>query len=265
MATPKSRGRIPAVALAAAVTLAALFAAPALANDLDLQPKVWNVNWEHSNGTVSALLRGPELDEIDLSSIVLIGTDGTALPLEPLRARLDGNHVRAFFAMSEAIDTLDTPQPGEVHEITIEFMQDGELQSLTFEIRVVGPGGPNGPDGPGPGGDLNLDIKSGVWNVNWEHSNGNVIAFIRGPNLADIDLDSIFLVGTDPAADPLEPFRVRRLRNHVRAFFHKSDAIATLDDPAPGEMHEVTILLDVDGVETELTDFVRIVGPAPAP
>ena len=122
-----------------------------------------------------------------------------------------------------------------------------------------------GPDGPGAPGDLNLAMKPDVWNINWEHAAGTVIAFIRGPNLEDSDLDSIFLVGTDPAADPLEPLRVRRLRNHVRAFFLKSAAFATLDDPARGEVHEVTIVLLVDGVETELTDFVRIVGPAPAP
>jgi hypothetical protein len=263
--------------MTAAALIATLLAAPALAKNgqgkgpkkpageltLELQPKTWNVNWEHSNGTVSALLRGPDLDEIDLSSIVLIGTDGAAPPLDPLRARLEGNHVRAFFAMSEAIGTLDTPQAGEIHEVVIEFMQGDDLQSLTFDIRVVGTGGPGGPGGPGAQGDLNLALRPDVWNVNWEHSAGNVIAFIRGPNLEDIDLDSIVLVGTDPAADPLEPLRARRRRNHVRAFFLKSAAFATLDDPVRGEVHEVKIVLLVDGVETELTDFVRIVGPAP--
>src|SRR5262245_6398259 len=35
----------------------------------ELQPDVWNTNWAHSRGSVSALFRGTGVDQIDLGSI----------------------------------------------------------------------------------------------------------------------------------------------------------------------------------------------------
>jgi len=107
---------------------------------LQIQPDSWNTNWAHSSGTVTALIRGDGLSKVDLKSIVLIGTDTTAAPLPAQRAALTGNHIRAWFAMSDAYKTLDTPKPGERHKITIELMADGTKTDLTAQIRVVGPG-----------------------------------------------------------------------------------------------------------------------------
>jgi hypothetical protein len=90
---------------------------------------------------VSAFIRGSGFERIDLDSIVLIGTDPAAEPLEPTRVDRQGNHVRAFFAQSAAIGILDTPQPGEVHTLTIELTVEGEPVTLTADVRVVGPPG----------------------------------------------------------------------------------------------------------------------------
>jgi hypothetical protein len=108
---------------------------------LQIQPDSWNTNWPHSAGTVTALISGDGLSKVDLKSIVLIGTDTTAAPLHAQRANLTGNHIRAWFAMSDAFKTLDTPKPGERHKITIELMADGTKTDLTDQIRVVGPSG----------------------------------------------------------------------------------------------------------------------------
>ena len=132
------------------------------------------------------------------------------------------------------------------------------------------PAKPEKPDKGGkgrPGGDLRLEIQPDVWNTNWVRSNGTVTALIRGSNLGAVDLDSIVLVGTDPAAEELEPLRVQRVGNHIRAFFAKDDAFETLDTPAPGEVHEIIIRLtvvvaDAPDVEKELKDTIRVVGPA---
>jgi hypothetical protein len=107
--------------------------------ELEIQPDHWNVNWKHSQGTVTALIRGDGLGQIDLDSFELVGTDATAAPVAALRAKRSGNHVRAFFAQSEAIATLDTPKAGESHEITIRFSGPGGASELTDTIRVVGP------------------------------------------------------------------------------------------------------------------------------
>lgn len=107
----------------------------------DMQPDAWNTNWTRSSGTVSAFIRGSGFDRIDLDSIVLIGTDPGADPLAPSRVDRQGNHIRAFFAKPAAIGILDTPRPGEVHMLTIELTVEGELVTLTTQVRVVGPPG----------------------------------------------------------------------------------------------------------------------------
>jgi uncharacterized membrane protein len=230
---------------------------------VELQPAVWNTNYDHSAGTVSAVIRGGDLGEIDLDSIVLVGTDDSEEPVEALRATRQGNHIRVFFAKDDALASLDTPSRGEVHEVTIEFTmgEDDVETSLTDEVRIVGPGGGDG--GGDDEVDLDLAIQADRWNVNWARSNGTVSALIRGEGLDDIDLDSIELVGTDPDAEPLPALRATRTGNHVRAFFAKDDAFATLDTPKPGEVHEIIIRLSAGGDEDEeLTDRIRVVGPS---
>lgn len=107
---------------------------------LELQPQSWNFNWSHSSGTVTAFIRGDGLGDIDLDSIELIGTDAAALPVAALRAKKSGNHVRAWFSMSEAFATLDTPVRGERHEIIIRFDGADGVTELTDTIKVVGSG-----------------------------------------------------------------------------------------------------------------------------
>src|SRR5262245_44233087 len=72
----------------------------------ELQPDVWNTNYAHSEGTVSALIRGSDLGQIHLDSIVLVGTDDAEGPVKALRATRQGNNIRAFFAKDDAIDSL---------------------------------------------------------------------------------------------------------------------------------------------------------------
>jgi hypothetical protein len=228
---------------------------------LELQPDVWNTNWEHSGGTVSAKITGNDLAAIDLGSIVLVGTDPAAAPLPALRAELHGNHVRAFFAKDDALATLDTPARGELHRVEVEFDQDGAPQSLVDTVRIVGPGGDDDDGDDEEEVDLRLDIQPDAWNLNWRKSRGTVTALIRGDGLSTIDLTSIVLVGTDPAAAPLPALRAKLSGNHVRAWFSQSAALATLDTPKRGEAHEVTIRLTADGAEVELVDEIRIVGP----
>jgi len=224
---------------------------------LAIQPDVWNTNWSHSQGTVSALIDGSDLDKIDLSSIVLIGkTGGTPVPAQ--RAQLAGNHVRAFFLQSAAIASLDHPKSGDVVQVTVQFTIAGASKSLTGQVRIVGPGG-----GGGGGGEvhLTLQIQPDSWNTNWPHSSGTVTALIRGDGLSKVDLKSIVLIGTDHAAAPLPAQRATLTGNHIRAWFAMSDAFKTLDTPKPGERHKITIELMADGVKTDLTAQIRVVGP----
>ncbi|HKH49619.1 MAG TPA: hypothetical protein VKM72_33575 [Thermoanaerobaculia bacterium] len=236
---------------------------PGASLSAELQPDVWNTNYDHSEGTVSAVIRGDGLGDVNLDSIVLVGTDDAEEPVAALRATRQGKQIRAFFAKDDAIASLDTPTRGEVHEVTIQFTvgEDDTEKNLTDKVRIVGEDGGGDDDGEEEV-DLDLAIQADHWNVNWKNnSNGTVSALIRGEGLEDIDLDSIELVGTDPDAEPLEALRATRTGNHVRAFFAKDDAFATLDTPKPGEQHEITITLIVAGEDQELTDKIRVVGP----
>jgi uncharacterized protein YjbI with pentapeptide repeats len=225
---------------------------------LQMQPDVWNTNWSHSSGTVSAMITGSNLNKIDLSSITLSGKTG-GTPVTPQRTQLAGNNLRAFFRQSDAIGSLDKPKPGTTVDVTIQLTIDGTSKTLTAHIRIVGPnGGGGGDDGET---DLTLEIQPDSWNTNWPRSNGTVSALITGGDLSKVDLKSIVLIGTDAAAAPLSAQRASRSGNHVRAFFSMADAYKTLDTPKPGEKHKITIELSVGGTKTDLTYQIRVVGP----
>jgi hypothetical protein len=227
----------------------------------ELHPSTWNTNWEHAQGTVQVFLRGRDAGKVDLDSIELVGEGGS---IEPRSARLAGGQVVAHFTKQDAIGLLNDPERGDTPTLTLEFTVDGTAKELTLRVRIVGEGG-------GGGGttetNVRLDVKPDSWNVNWSNSAGTVEAFLRGTGLQNIDLDSIELLGDDAAAAPVEAVSARLSGNHILARFPKGEAFDSLDDPDPGERHEVKIRFSVegeDGASTEktLTDTVVIVGPA---
>ena len=230
-----------------------------------IQPDVWNTNYDHSEGTVSVVIRGGSVGDIDTDSIALTGSDDGAEALEPVRVQVTRTQVRAFFAKSDAIALLDSPERGETHELTVELsVGEGEAattKSLTVDVRIVGPGSGDDDDGDGEDDELEAEIQPSTWNTNWANSAGTVSVKITGDNLGDVDLKSIVLVGTDTEAEPLKALRASKTGNHIRAFFAKKDAIKTLDTPTAGETHDVIIRFKVGDAETELTDVVRITGP----
>lgn len=105
---------------------------------VSIQPDSWNLNWAQSSGTVSAKIEGAGFDQIDPSSIVLVGTDPLVPALVPLRSERKGNHVRATFAKPAALATLDTPTVGESHLMAVEFLLGGAPGSLTDTVQIVG-------------------------------------------------------------------------------------------------------------------------------
>lgn len=233
---------------------------------LQLSPNTWNLNYEHSAGTVTALIRGQGFRDVILDSIVLVGDAMDAEPLEPVSASRQGNHVRARFAKSEVLGLLDEPENGSVHTVALQFEVDGvdELQELTAQVRIVGPDDEEDDEGEDEEelGNLSLQLSPSSWNTNWDKANGHVTAFIRGTGLSAIDTDSVELEGDNPEADPLPADFARLEGSHVRAQFPKSEVLDLLDDPDPGETHTVTVrFTSDDGAEThELQADVRVVG-----
>jgi hypothetical protein len=225
--------------------------------NLQIQPATWNLNWEHSSGLVSALIRGADAADIDTDSVVLVCELGTEV--QPVRVQLAGGQLRAFFLKSDAIGCLDDPDPREVHEVTVRFTVDGgAAQELTADVRIVGaPGG--GDDEDDTADEVDAQVQPNTWNVNWAHADGTVSILLRG-DITDVDEDTIVLVGS--AGTEVQPVSVKRVGNHIRARFPMDEAFASLDDPDSGEVHEIVVkFMDDAAASHEITLRVRIVGP----
>lgn len=245
---------------------------------LSLDPGEWNLNYDRSQGTVEAFLRGEGFDLVDLDTIEMEG-DGDGGPLAAESASRQGDHVHARFAKNRVLDLLADPAPGSMHTVVVTFMEAGGDERFELEAQVTianddeeDDGEDDGEDGEDDEGEddegddavveLTLDMQPDSWNTNWLRSNGTVSALIRGSGFDRVDLDSIVLVGSDPAAGELAPERADAQGNHVRAFFAQSDAFLTLLDGDTGQTHVITIRFTVEGEEMELTDTIRTVGPA---
>ena len=224
---------------------------------LQFQPNVWNVNWERSAGSVSALIRGADAADVDRDSIVMLCEGGEEL--EPVRVQGSGGQIRALFLHSDAIECLDDPDPREVHEVTVRFTVDGgAAEELTANVRIVGPPG-GGDDENDTADEVRAQVQPKTWNVNWANAQGTVSILLMG-DVTDVDLDTIVLVGS--AGTEVQPVDVRRVGNHVRARFPMDEAFDSLDDPDPGETHEIEVkFLDEAAASHEITLRVRIVGP----
>lgn len=233
---------------------------------LQLSPNTWNLNYDHSSGTVTAFIRGQGFRDVILDSIVLVGDNPDAEPLEPVGATREGDHVRARFAKNQVLDILDEPENGSVHTVILRFEVDGvdEVQELTADVRIVGSddGGDDGEDDGEELGDLSLQLSPSNWNLNYDHANGNVTAFIRGTGLDAIDTDSVEMVGDNPDADPLPASTARLEGNHIRAQFPKNRVLGLLDEPKKGSTHTVIVqFTSGDGAEShQLEAQVKVVG-----
>jgi hypothetical protein len=228
---------------------------------LDIAPKQWNVNYDHSSGSVTAFIRGAGFELIDPASVTLVGDAGE---LSSFDSSTQGNHVRSRFRKSGVLDVLEDPESGTTHTVIVRFSGlDGSGPfELTAQVLVLG--GPSDDeeeegeeDDPEAGIDLSLSIQPQKWNTNFPKSNGTVSALIRGDGWDRVDLDSVVLVGD---AGEVASADVRAQGNHVRARWSMPDAWSVLEDPEPGSVHTVTVRFTVDGAAQELTDTVEING-----
>ncbi|PYQ65611.1 MAG: hypothetical protein DMF53_05140 [Acidobacteria bacterium] len=230
--------------------------------DLSLQidPSTWNTNWVNASGNVQAFVRGSDAGKIDLGSIVLVGDGGKTL--DPRATRYAGGQVVATFSKSDAFKLLDSPKPGDQKTVTLRFNvgtgSSATKTELTDSVRIVGDGG--GDDGGGGQGETSLQIQPDDWNTNWQHSSGQVHAFLRGGDLSQVDLTTVRLVGDKTGADPVKPLDVRLVGHQIAARFSQSAAFATLNDPHAGERHTVKITFKADGKSVELSDVIHVVG-----
>ena len=102
---------------------------------LALQPALWDIDFSHTPGTVTAVVGGTGLASIDRGSIVLAGEGGTA---RPFRVQLAGDHLEALFTNADALATLDAPFPHKRERVTLRLNANGAPQALDAFVVVVG-------------------------------------------------------------------------------------------------------------------------------
>lgn len=106
---------------------------------IQVSPDSWNTNWTRSSGQLTVFVRGEGFDLIDPETVALVGDDPAALPLEPRRASIQGNHLQAKFGQADAFELLLEPNKGTSHTLLIQFELDGVATELEATVRVVGP------------------------------------------------------------------------------------------------------------------------------
>lgn len=111
----------------------------ALALRLEIQPSRWSVSPSQSTTKVTALIQGADAGRVDLTSIVLLGSDPAAKPLAPTGVSHRGNRISAAFVEGDALRTLLKAQAGQTQTITIQVKGGTKTANLTAKVKVVGP------------------------------------------------------------------------------------------------------------------------------
>jgi len=221
---------------------------------LEIEPVEWSLNYPNSAGTVEAFIRGEGFDQIDLSSIEMMGDNLAAAPLPAISANINGDHIHARFPKNQVIGLLLNPAPGSTHTITISFLPIGGTErieltaEITIEDDIIDPS------------DLELEIEPDEWNLNYTKSSGTVEAFIEGEGIDLIDLTSIEMMGDNPSASPLPASSAALKGSQIHARFPKNQVIGLLLNPEPGSTHTIIIsFLPIGGTERiELTAVITI-------
>lgn len=233
--------------------------------ELEVDPEEWNLNFTNSSGTVEAFIEGEGIENIDLTTIRMMGDNPAAAPLAAESASIKGDKVHAKFPKNGVIDLLLNPVEGSVHIITVSFYEVGgtELIELTVQITIEeddDDGGDDGGEDPEPT-ELTLQLAPGTWNTNFSKSSGTVQAIIRGDGIEDIDLDSLQMTGDNPAAEALTAASGALNGNHVQADFPKNLVLDLLLNPGSGSKHIVTVsFTSGGGGRIELSAEVKVNG-----
>jgi predicted secreted protein len=216
---------------------------------LEIDPGEWSLNFPNSSGTVQAFIRGVGIDKIDLTSFEMAGKDSPEAPLAAISAVINGDHIHARFAKNQVTGLLVDPIEGMTYTITVSFVETGGSgERLVLEADIVIEIDEDDDDDDIDPGELSLEIDPEEWSLNYPKSSGTVTAFIEGEGFDKIDLNSIEMLGDDPAAAPLPADSVSLKGDKVHARFAKNQVLDLLLNPDEGSTHEIIIsFLEIDG------------------
>jgi hypothetical protein len=223
---------------------------------LEIDPDEWNLNYSHSAGTVEAFIRGEGIDQLDLSSIEMMGDNTSAVPLAAISTSINNDHIHARFPKSQVIDLLLDPAPGTIHTIIVTYLYtDGtERMELSAIITIEEDDDIIDPT------ELELEIEPEEWNLNFTNSSGTVEAFIEGEGIDLIDLSSIEMMGDNPSASPLAASSADINGDHIHARFPKSQVIDLLLNPEEGSTHTIIIsFLPIGGTEEDRIELTAVI------
>jgi len=104
---------------------------------IQVNPTKWNTNWEKSSGTLMVKFWGDDYDQIDPTTVQMIGPDAGSII--PATSNLTDDHLIVKFSMKDAISIIPDPTPGDKHIIRITGNPDGSGDfSFEYAVEIVG-------------------------------------------------------------------------------------------------------------------------------
>lgn len=223
----------------------------------ELSQTSWSLNYTNSSGNVEFFLRGAGIGDINLDSIALSGDNSAVQPLQPTEVRLNGDHIRVVFRKSEVLGILSDLTVGSIHTVTLSYTmgEDPAPKQASVQVTVSD----ESDDGGTQQGDFQLEVDPTEWSLSWDKSNGTVEVFIRGENIAKVDLTSFTLKGDNPAIEALKAISAVINNDHIHARFAKNLLMALLLNPAEGSTHTITVVFVNDETDEEVVLTADIV------
>lgn len=111
---------------------------------IQVNPTKWNTNWEKSSGTVMVKFWGEGYDQIDPSTVMMVGPDDPDVPgdvdvINSYSWNLTDDHLIVKFSKKEALSIIPDPTPGDKHIIRITDDPNGSSNfSFEYAIKIVG-------------------------------------------------------------------------------------------------------------------------------
>ena len=199
---------------------------------LEIQPKMWNTDWENSDGGVHVQISGPGFDVIEGEFVKMVGPAGDEL--SPYKWEIGGVYFKAWFYKSGAIGIILDPKRGDTYNIQVT----GNFTDVLMDsITIVG-------EKPVEA-DLSLEIKPSKWNIAWVDSVDEMSAHISGDGFDNIK-PGIIKMSCALCFEPgdlieISPSFEELGGSSYVAKFLQSEAIRLFKDPKRDETYDVKV------------------------
>jgi hypothetical protein len=216
-----------------------------------MKPGKWNLNWDESEDEAHASISGEDHDTIVESSVEIFGPDGIKkIENAMLTFDVGGKFFKAKFSQKDAIGLIESPVPGMTYQIKVTgTYKQGETFELFDTIVILGKYDKDSEE-------LAAQLNPTKWNVNWAGSSGTLMVKLWGDGYDQIDPATVKIIG--PGGDVDYSDFSNLAEDQLIVKFYKSQALAVIPDPSPGDAHTIIVTDDAASFQFQFT--IEIVG-----